>query len=74
MGSSAGKLLTLYRGEPSPKGETFGTPDVREITLAAKCERCGRWFNIPGQRELEGKCPNCGGDFYLFKAASFLDD
>ena len=54
--------------------ETLRKPTMREIWLAVKCEDCGRWFNATSQEEMNGKCPNCGGEFYLFKRAAALDD
>lgn len=47
---------------------------MREIGVAVKCESCGRWFNATSQEQMDSKCPNCGGDFYLFKRQSALDD
>jgi DNA-directed RNA polymerase subunit RPC12/RpoP len=47
---------------------------MREIGVAVKCESCGRWFNATSQEQMDSKCPNCGGDFYLFKHQAALDD
>jgi predicted nucleic acid-binding Zn-ribbon protein len=47
---------------------------MREIGVAVKCESCGRWFNATSQEQMDSKCPNCGGDFYLFKRQAALDD